>query len=140
MAEVILVDAGPLVALLDQREQHHLWAVEQTRQLRLPLFTCEAVLSETCFLLADHSAGLRQIEAYAEDGALKLRSLGAEAFVRVLMLMRRYANVPMSFADACLVALAESQPGARIFTLDRDFFIYRRDGNQPLTLLAPFAE
>ncbi len=59
---------------------------------------------------------------------------------RVMELMERYANVPMSFADACLVALAESTPGARLFTLDRDFLIYRQNNDQPLTLLAPFVQ
>ena len=59
---------------------------------------------------------------------------------RVMALMERYANVPMSFADACLVALAESMPGARLFTLDRDFLIYRQHDDEPLALLAPFAQ
>jgi len=59
---------------------------------------------------------------------------------RVMELMERYANVPMSFADACLVALAESTPDARVFTLDRDFLIYRQHDDKPLTLLAPFAQ
>ena len=81
-----------------------------------------------------------QIEAYAERGALKLRSLGTEALVRALALMQRYTNVPMPFADACLVALAENQPEARIFTLDRDFLVYRRHGSQSLALLAPFLD
>jgi predicted nucleic acid-binding protein len=58
---------------------------------------------------------------------------------RVMELMERYANVPMSFADACLVALAESTPAARLFTLDRDFLIYQQREDQPLALLAPFA-
>ena len=73
------------------------------------------------------------------DSVIRPVTEDAQLWNRALALMERYANVPMSFADACLVALAEATPGARLFTLDRDFLIYRQRDDKPLELLAPFA-
>lgn len=140
MAEVKLLDAGPLVALLDEDEQHHGWATNRMRGLTPPLMVCEAVLTETCFLLGSHALARRQIRLWIQSGFVRHVALDEAAILRALALMERYASVPMSFADACLVALAESTPGARVFTLDQDFLIYRQHGDKPLTLLAPFTQ
>ena len=134
-----LLDTGPLVALLDGTDAQHAWATATMRRLTLPLVTCEAVFSETCFLLHRMPRARQQLRRWAESNFLIHQPADRPALLRALALMERYANVPMSFADACLVALAESTPGARLFTLDRDFLIYRRHDDQPLTLLAPFA-
>jgi len=136
----ILFDTGPLVALLDRRDQWHEWAVPQMKMVRLPWLTTEAVITETCFLLAGLPTALKQIEAYAQSGALRLLSTEGNGLALTLALMQRYANVPMSFADASLVMHAEVLPQACILTLDNDFAIYRRADGTPLRLLAPFAE
>lgn len=140
MAEIVLLDTGPLVGLMDVREASHAWAVSAFQRVRQPLWTCQAVMTETCFLLRNQPGALARLRHKVQAGNFRDGFDFTTMTPRAMALMERYANVPMSFADACLVALAESQPGARIFTLDRDFIIYRRDGNQPLTLLAPFAE
>jgi predicted nucleic acid-binding protein len=133
-----LLDAGPLVALLDRREQRHSWATAMMREVRRPLMACEAVLSETCFLLAEVPRARLQLRLWMQSGFLEHQPLHATSVTRALVLMERHANVPMSFADACLVAMADEQPEARIFTLDRDFQIYRQAGHRPLALIAPF--
>lgn len=139
MAEVVLLDTGPLVALMDPREAHHTWARAAFARLRLPLTTCQAVLTETCFLLSDQPMPLAAFRRHVQAGHFVDALDFARLAPRMMELMERYANVPMSFADACLVALAEATPEARIFTLDRDFLIYRRHDDKPLALLAPFA-
>lgn len=136
---MILLDTGPLVAALDRRESHHRWAVRIFQELREPLWTCGAVLSETSFLLDQHPPAVARLRGLVLDGVIRAAAEETPLWNRALLLMERYANVPMAFADACLVALAEATPGARIFTLDRDFLIYRRHEDQPLALLAPFA-
>jgi len=133
-----LLDTGPLVAMLDRNDEHHVWATGRVRGVRKPLIVCEAALSETCFLLAKLPRARVQLRLWIENGPLAHRPLDAPIVSHALALMARYANVPMSFADACLVALAETLPGARIFTLDRDFLIYRHEDGRPLSLLAPF--
>ncbi len=140
MAEVILLDTGPLVALLDEDEEHHAWATNRMRGLTPPLMLCDAVLTETCFLLKSHARALLQMRLWIQSGFVRHVALDEAAIRRALALMERYVNVPMSFADACLGALAESTPGARLFTLDRDFLIYRQHDDKPLALLAPFAQ
>ena len=134
-----LLDTGPPVAMLDGTDAHHAWATAATRRLTPPLVTCEAVISETCFLLHGASRALRQLRLWVESDFLLHKPSDRPVLLRAFALMERYANVPMSFADACLVTLAESTPSARLFTLDRDFLIYRQHDDKPLELLAPFA-
>jgi|SRR6516164_5690440 predicted nucleic acid-binding protein len=132
-----LLDTGPLVAVLDRRDQDHPWAVEQLAQLRRPLWTCEAVLTEAFHLLRYlPSAQVAILEMLAEDVLTVPFRLGEQPR-EILALVRRYANVPMSLADACLVRLSELVAGCVVFTLDSDFRIYRRHGRQKIPLLIP---
>lgn len=133
----VLVDTGPLVAFLNRADRYYKWAVERAAAISPPLFTCEAVISEACFLL-------RNIPS-APDALLELvkRKLVAVPFqleheiTAVKKLMARYNNVPMSLADACLVRMSEQYAGSVLLTLDRDFRIYRRLGRQVIPVIAP---
>ncbi|MDD9997944.1 MAG: PIN domain-containing protein [Rhodospirillaceae bacterium] len=135
----IILDTGPLVALLDRDEAHHRWAAAQFAALGPPLLTCDAVLSEASFVL--HRAGLDSslpVELMARgviEIASPLSSLDDASSVRNLM--RRYRNVPMSFADACLVRLVERTENGSILTLDSDFRIYRQANRRVIPLLIP---
>ena len=140
MAAMTLIDTGPLVALLDEDEEYQDWATGRIRSLTPPLLICEAVLTEACFLLKNLPRARLQMRLWIQSGFVRRVALEEAALLRAFALMERYASVPMSFADACLVALAESTPGARLFTLDRDFLIYRQHEDQTLALLAPFAQ
>lgn len=130
-----LTDSGPLVALLDARQSTHTWAVDQLRHLTAPLLTCEAVLSETLFLLGHSVRAARQIEDWHRAGALASWDGFGASTPEVFRLMSRYENVPMSFADACLVRMSELWPEAPVFTLDSDFRIYRRNKRQGIPLI-----
>lgn len=135
--ETVMVDAGPLVAYLSKRDQDHAWVEQKFRQLRSPLRTCDAVFSEACFLLKDTPGGTRQLLALIERGVVTLDfDLRAE-FAAVADLMRRYENVPMSLADACLVRMSELHGEAVVFTLDSGFRIYRRFRRQVIPLIRP---
>ena len=140
MAEVILLDTGPLVAMADRGEEFHQWAAAQLHRMQGPMMTCGAVLAEAGFVMRHHPTALGRTRGLLERGDLISAEENQGLWLRALALMERYANVPMSFADACLVALAESTPGARLFTLDRDFLIYRQHDDKPLALLAPVAK
>ncbi|MCZ6757910.1 MAG: pilus assembly protein, partial [Bacteroidetes bacterium] len=104
----ILIDTGPLVTLLDQRDHRHSWCVEVARDLARPLFTCEAVLTEAHFLVSGMRLGARRLIDLISSSRIICQSIASENLDRVGELMLRYANVPMSFADACLVAMAEN--------------------------------
>ena len=136
--ETLIVDTGILVASLDKRDHWHPWVLEQTRVLRGPLHTCEAVLTEACFLVSLKPAALRQLAAWIESGTLCIDHGSPEMVTRSFELMKTYHDVPMSYADACIVSMAEAVPRARVFTLDADFRIYRLRNRRVIPLLAPF--
>src|SRR6058998_1495665 len=101
MAESVLVDAGFLIALLSRRDGHHAWAAAQAPRRALPWKTCEAALSEAFHLLGPR--GRPGLDALLRRGALVSAFDLAEELHTVLNLMKKYADVPMSLADACLV-------------------------------------
>jgi predicted nucleic acid-binding protein len=135
MAASVLLDAGFLVALLNGRDANHAWAVAQAAQFPPPWKTCEAALSE-----AFHLVGTRGAPALAS--LLRRRAvvcgfqLGDDAEA-VVALMHKYADVPMSFADACLVRMTETLPDPLLLTTDTDFRIYRRHSRQMVPCALP---
>lgn len=136
MAQVI-VDTGPLVAILDASDSFHGWASESLKTIDPPLLTCEAVLTEVCFLLRRHQKALAVIALLLERGILAPNFSLAREFAPVFQLVKRFKSVPMSLADACLVRLSELNPECHVFTLDTDFQIYRRHRRQKIPLLTP---
>ncbi len=134
---VVLLDTGPLVSFLADGLVHHAWAVEQWKQLRPPMLTCEPVLTEAAFLLKREGRDTDVLFALLERGIVRigLAFEGQQADLRALM--RRYRNRPMSLADACLVRLSEIHGAAEVFTLDGDFRIYRRHGNKVIPVRMP---
>jgi predicted nucleic acid-binding protein len=133
----VIADTGPLVAMLDRDDQDHAWAVREGRLLPPKMLSCEAVLSEVHFLTQDLPEAKDRIESWLADGRLELPFTVCEHHSLVHELMVRYANVPMSFADACLVRMSELWPEAPVFTLDSDFRVYRRNKRQSLPLICP---
>lgn len=133
----VLVDTGPLVAFLNRRDRYHTWILQKLAEIEPPLHTCEAVISETCFLLRGQSAGGRAVLELLEQGLLEAAfDLGQEVS-RVRVIIERYANVPAALADACLVRMAELRAGSRLLTLDSDFRIYRMHDRKVIPLIMP---
>jgi predicted nucleic acid-binding protein len=133
----IIVDTGPLVAYFNRRDRWHRWVTDQMAALNPPLVTCEPVLTEACFLI--QRAGGRPVDLIRKVAQRSLEigiDLENDA-AGIESLMQRYADTPMSLADACLVRLTERLPDCRLFTLDADFEHYRRNGRQVIPLLHP---
>ena len=135
----VIVDTGPIVALLDADEAHHEWARTQFAALGPPLLTCEAVLSEASFLLQRVGVDQSLPVTLVQRGVLRIeRPIASETDALAIgRLIRRFRSVPMSFADACLVRLVEGTNNASIMTLDSDFHIYRQAGRRVIPLLIP---
>jgi predicted nucleic acid-binding protein len=140
MARRVLVDAGPIAALLDRRDIHHEWAKQQVAQLHHPLLTCEAVISEAFFLLAPVRGGTITLAGLLRHQLVRVDPDFAfcDHSDEILDNMERYKNVPMSFADACLVRMTEIERGSLMFTTDRDFLTYRRNRRERIPLISPF--
>jgi predicted nucleic acid-binding protein len=135
MAPSILVDAGFIVALLSRRDANHRWAAAQSPRLPPPWLTCDAVLSEGFHLLG--TRGTPALTTLLRRRAIVLSfDLGAE-LDRVLRLMQKYADVPMSLADGCLVRMTEALPDPMLLTTDVDFRIYRRHSRQAVPCVLP---
>ena len=130
MAANTLVDSGYLVALLNRRDRHHQWAASQAGQHVPPWQTCEAVLSETFHLIGPMNGGLLAELLRRQTVIPSFRFDQDQG--PVLALMAKYAQVPMSFADACLVRMSETCADPILLTTDGDFSIYRRHSRQAI--------
>jgi uncharacterized protein len=120
----VIIDTGPLVALLNRREESHARVRAVLEQLPTPLLTCEPVLTEAMYLLRNVSGGANGVLALVKNRLLRV-PLAIEANVlEIERLIIRYSNVPMSLADACVVRMVELMPDASVFTLDSDS-VYR---------------
>lgn len=133
----LILDTGPWVALLCRDDRHHAWAKSQFAQFPGPFLTCEAVVAETCFLLARAGFDPAKALALVERGVVRIGMSLTSEIESVLALFQRYESVPASLADACLVRLAELHESCRVLTLDRDFHIYRRHGRKTIPLISP---
>jgi len=135
MARNVLADAGFVVALLSSRDNHHEWAVTQASEFPPPWSTCEAVLSEAFHLLGGRGAA--NLGALLRRRALLVNFELAENVEPVVRLVEKYADVPMSLADACLVRMTETFADPIVLTTDEDFRVYRRHSRQVVPCVAP---
>jgi predicted nucleic acid-binding protein len=135
MAVSVIVDASFLITLLNRRESNHRWAADRALQFPPPWRTCEAVLSEMFHLLGPRV--VPSVAALLRQRALDSAFHWGDNVERVLSLMEKYADVPMSFADACLVRMTEMLSDPILLTTDTDFRIYRRHGRQVVPCIMP---
>ena len=137
MARTVLIDSGPLVAALRRRDQHHVWARAQFEAATEPFLTCESVVSE-CFSLLERARDARaSLTALLERAVVRVEFSFSTQRTETLRLVRRYADLPMSFADACLVRMAEQIDDAILVTTDADFRIYRKNSRQIIPVVMP---
>ena len=133
----VIVDTGPLVALLNKRDRHHQWTREVFSSVVPPLWTCEAVVSEACFLLGHLPGGSDALRSLLSNKAIVVDFRLSEEADAVCALMHKYASVPMALADACLVRMAELEMNSVIVTFDSDFRVYRRKRRQVVPTIMP---
>jgi len=133
----VVLDTGPLVAFLDRRDRFHGWSVAQWGEVEPPLFTCESVLSEACYLLASSGLESASVPELVARGVVALTYRVDGDAELLAKLMKKYARVPMSLADACLVRMIEGLPQSEIMTLDSDFRIYRKHGRRIIRAIMP---
>lgn len=123
---MILVDAGPLVALADVSDVHHDACVRTLEGITEPMGTVWPALTEAIYLVQKWPRAQMEILDLVQSGALRVLPLGREDIARVRALMTKYRDLPMDLADAALVRVAERERISTIFTIDRrDFSLYR---------------
>ena len=137
MKRRVILDTGPLVALINGRDKYHKWAKLQWGQIDPPLLTCEAVVSEACFLLGGLDGGKIAVLELLQRRILETPFRLDEHVNQIGWLLKKYSNVSMSLADACLVRMSELYSESPVLTLDGDFRIYRKNKRQVIPLLSP---
>ena len=137
MRSRVIVDTGPLVALLNQKDHSHAWVVQQLQDIQPPMVTCESVLAEATYLTRKTPGARIALIEMVGEGFLTIGMAVADHHSALLAMVRRYADVPISLADGCLVRLAELFPQSPVLTLDSDFSVYRKNGRQVIEVLRP---
>jgi predicted nucleic acid-binding protein len=137
MSRIVLADTGPLVALFHEDDAAHDWALARFQEFTEPLLTCEAVLTEAIHLLRKVPPTHLNLLGLWERDLLRVGFSAENEKGAIRKLLRRFADVPISFADACLVRMSEFQANCVVWTLDSDFRVYRRSGRQTIPLVIP---
>lgn len=137
MTGSIILDTGALVALISRNDRHHVWATNIWATLQPPLLTCDAVIVESCFLLKNRHGGEDSIFRLIDRNVIQLSFDLAVEHPIIRSLMNQYQSIPMSVADACLVRMSELNSNSSVLTLDSDFLIYRKNGNQIIQTIMP---
>ena len=122
----VLLDTGPLVALLSRNDAHHDRARRILAECAPPFRCCEAVVAEACFLMRKvHAAGPAGVVALGARGVYRIAISAEEHWTDIEALLHKYSDRPISLADACLIRCAEIHQERRIFTFDSDFSVYK---------------
>ena len=127
----VLVDTGFIVALLDRSETHHEQCVGVVSTLRAALITCEPVIAESCYLVRNLAGASEAVLENVRRGNFLLPYRIEDRAESIQKLIKKYSDVPMDLADACLVDLAGQYATGRVLTLDTDFQFYRWSRNRP---------
>ncbi len=122
----ILVDTGPLVAIISSKDEYHSACVNALRGMPDPLLTCWPVITEAAWLLRKSLPAVQQLLRSIDGGFLELLPIAGAEAEAIATLMKRYEDIHPQLADVILVYLAHREKIDTIFTLDRrDFSIYR---------------
>lgn len=131
----ILIDSGPLIALFDASDKYHDSAIEFIKNNRLPLVTTLASITETLHLLDFNQNAQLDFLEWIKNGAVEIHHIERSDFERIRQLTEKYIDLPMDFADSCLVLLAEKLDLNTIVTVDGDFTLYRIKGKKKFKVI-----
>ncbi|PYU65447.1 MAG: pilus assembly protein [Acidobacteria bacterium] len=131
----VLLDTGFIVALLDRSESFHKTCARAVQEVEAPLVTCEAVITESCYLLRNLSGASEAVIENIAAGIFQIPFQLSRDTAGVKQVLRKYKDRKIDLADACLIRLADQFGTADILTLDQDFAIYRWGKNKPFRVL-----
>jgi uncharacterized protein len=131
----VLLDIGAIVALLDRSEKAHHACAEAVNELQAPLFTCEAVIAKSCYLLRNLRGAPEAVIENVAAGIFQIPLQLSREVDGVKWVLRKYKNRKTDVADACLIRFADEFESADILTLDKDFTIYCWGENKPFHIL-----
>ena len=133
----VIIDTGPIIAFLNKSDHFHNWTIIRFSELNPPFLTCESVISEVCFLLRNSEVGMQNVFQLLSRGLIKIPFQLEPEISAISSLMKKYSDIPMSLADACLVRMSEQISDSSICTLDSDFKVYRKDKRTVIPVIMP---
>ncbi len=136
--KMAILDAGPIISFLCPKDKHHAWSRRAFTEVSPGSLVCEAVLTEVCHLVAKEGVGPAKVIEFVKQVRLKPVSLANELDA-LGILLNRYADAPMDFADACVVRLAELNGTLPVCTVDSQFQFFRKNARDVIPLIAPFS-
>jgi len=129
----ILIDSGPLIALFDRSDKYHQASLAFIKQNHSELITTLASITEVMHLLDFSRDAQADFLSWVDAGAVSVVTITSNDFQRIRELITKYSDLPMDFADACLVLLGETMNITKVATIDRDFDVYRLQGKHAFT-------
>ncbi len=129
----ILIGSGPLIALFDRSDKYHQASTEFIKKNRSELITTLASVTEVLHLLDFKRNAQVDFLSWVDAGAVTVKTITTDDFQRIKELIVKYSDLPMDFADACLVFLGEKMNISKVATIDRDFDIYKLKGKKSFT-------
>jgi len=133
----VLVDTGPLVAILSRQDEHHAACVSALREMPGPLFSCWPVITEAAWLLRKSPRAVQQLLRSIDGSFLELLPLAGAEAEAIAALMKRYEDIHPQLADVALVYLASREKIDTVFTLDQRDFSIDRSGRRSAFRVVP---
>jgi uncharacterized protein len=133
----VMVDAGPLVAILDRRDEHHLLCRNTLRRIEPPLLTTWPVVTEVAWMLRKQAQSLEQLYASVKSGLFRIVPLDESALADMAEFAKRYSALQLQLADLSLLYLSRREQYTKLFTLDRRDFAIISKKWQPKLILLP---
>jgi len=131
----ILIDSGPLIALFDSSDRYHQESIDFIKKNKFSLVTTIASITETLHLLDFNRNAQIDFLEWIGSGGVQIHDIQNKDFHRLKELTEKYRDLPMDFADSCLVYTAEQLGINTIATIDRDFTVYRIEGRKKFEIL-----
>jgi len=128
------MDSGPMIALFDSSDQYHLSAKDFVEADTSELLTSIASVTETMYMLDFNKNAQMDFLEWIIRGAVQIIDIGVDDLDRIKVLLKKYQDLPMDFADACLVYIGEKFSISEVATIDRDFSVYRLHGRTPFRM------
>ncbi|MFN0199765.1 MAG: type II toxin-antitoxin system VapC family toxin [Planctomycetaceae bacterium] len=133
----VLVDTGPLVAIIDRSDRYHARCTETLRLIQPPLWTTWPVLTEVAWLLRNQLQGLQRLYSGVESGFFRIVPLEESSLAKMSQLQKRFQTLKPQLADMTLLLIAEQEKHSAIFTLDRRDFSVMQKKSRPRFELLP---
>lgn len=138
MVKTVYIDAGPIVAILSKRDEHHFWASERISEIEENLVTTSIIVAEAFHILKKVPKGVSGLFQTIEEGFIQVEESYPKNLRYIHEGVLKYSDIQASLGDLSLLSMIDDPKYSRVFTLDYDFHIYRDRSGNPLNLISPY--